>query len=54
MYDDFKKKYPWATTGRPKDPWVRHDMTKDEVDPQKGSRDYFPLNTRDIEATSSV
>lgn len=54
MYDDFKKKYPRVTTGRPKDPWVRHDETKDEVDSQKVSRDYFPLKTRDIEATSSV
>lgn len=53
-YDEFKKKYPRVTTGCPKDPWVRHDKTKDEVDSQKDPRDYFPLNTRDIEATSSV
>lgn len=52
--DEFKKKYPRVTTGCPKDPWVRHDKTKDEVDSQKDPRDYFPLNTRDIEATSSV
>jgi len=53
-YDEFKKNYPRVTTGRPTDPWVRHDKTNDEADSQQGPRDYFPLNERDIEATSSV